>query len=297
MLNLLGINVTENDETDVFPGDAFIVRQAGAGHYAAAAELHSQFADAVEHWQPETAAPAQNSKPGLPPLYGLLKTTCLFGAVMMLSSLIRGGHIERYRDAPAEYWIGGICFLGWLLLFLRDRALRKQAEETVRETPVSELAEVLDRIKQLAEQAKKEMGIPDSAIGIDVLGEQYVTKNGVPKHISAEDGGEYLNLERYAYVQDGSLFLANAAEVMEIPLASLRSMRYMDRRYSFADWNKSEPHNAKKYRRCKVQLSGGVYSAHCFQIDIADARGSFYLLIPDYEAEAFSALTGLHPDK
>ena len=33
-----------------------------------------------------------------------------------------------------------------------------------------------------------------------------------------------------------------------------------------------------------------------FQIEIADAKGNFYLLIPNYEADAFSTLTGLYPD-
>ncbi len=292
MLNLFGIDVTEYAENEASPADAFIVRQVDNEQDSALAELQKQFEDAVENGPVQPEKSAQSSTPGLSPLLELLKAACLFGAVMMFLNL------NGVPFDPAVCLIGGICFVGWLLLFLRDRTLRKQAAECSKSSLASEFETLLGRMKLLLEQRKAELGIPESAAGIDFLAEQYITENGIPKHISIDGVSDYLNLERYAYVENGSLFLANAAEVMEIPLSSLRSMKKLKQLCSFADWNKSEPHTDKRFRRFRIKVSrGGVYSVHCCQIAVADARGDCYLLIPEYEADAFSVLTGLHPNK
>ncbi len=277
--NLFGVNITEDADSPGFAGDVFVTRQTDPGQTAELEDFCEQFAQ-------------QEKKAGLPLPAEIVKTICWFGWVVILLCAVTGGDLSAgYRNAPWLYWLCVICFVLWLWLFILGKRRQKQAAEAAGTQELNDQAEALLR------QAREALGVPESAADLDVLAERFVMKDGKPKHKSLDGFNDYLNLDLYAYVQDGSLLLASTEEVWEIPCSSLRTMKRLKKRCSFADWHKSEPYHSGRYRQFKITANQfGTLFAHCRQIEIADARGDFYLLIPDYEAETFTALTGLHPE-
>ena len=278
MKNLFGTDITDGAENGKPVGESFIVRRTDAGQDAEIEAYCEQFAEAER-------------KSSLPAPLGLLKAVCLFGWAIPLCGMISAGSFaEGYRRVPWLFWICGICFIIWIALWIYEKKLQKQTADAPETKALNERAEALLR------NVREQLGVPDSAMDLDVLGERFVMKNGVPKHKSFDGFNEYLNLDLYAFVQDGSLFLASTDAVWEIPCSALRGV-HRTKRMSFAGWHKAEPHTARSYKKYKITVNQfGTYFAHCVQIEIADARGDFYLLIPEYDAEAFIELTGLHPD-
>lgn len=279
MINFMGNDVTADAENEVSAGDAFVIRR-----WNAAAEF-----DPMEF---STQLKELNKKSTTPPLFDLLMFVCGFGSIMMLGEIVRYGNpIQGFRHQPAAYWIGAVCCAGWLALFIRKKTRLKKAITS------PEFQSMTDRMEEIVTRSKTALGVPDSAIDIDMLSEHFVIKDGMPKHKAYDALNDYLNLSFSAFVQDGCLYLASGAELWEIPLTSLRTMKRLKPRFSFEDWYKDEPYNGKTYKPYKITRNQfGTYFAHCYQIEIADIKGDFYLLIPDYDADAFSKLTGLHPE-
>ena len=279
MVNLFGADVTDGAENAKFAGSAFVIRRADAAQTAELEDFRVQFAQ-------------QERKINLPLPAEIVKTLCWFGwVVILLCAIVSDDVAEGYRNAPWLYWLCGICFAIWIPLYLWEKRRAKQTIEAPETQALNEQAEKLLR------QSCESLGIPESAIDLDILAERFVMRNGTPKHKSLDGFNDYLNLNLYAYVQDGSLFLADTETIWEIPCSALRSMKIVKQRCSFADWHKSEPYNSGAYKQYKITVNQfGTLFARCFQIEIADAKGDFYLLIPNYEADAFSTLTGLYPD-
>ncbi len=275
----MGYDVTTDGENETSAGDAFVVRRWNPSGEFDYPDYQMLYRERELEWS-------------LPPLFKLLKSVCLFGCCMMLAEIIRFDNpVQEFRYQPAYYVIGGICFAGWLGVFLWEKTRPK---ETISEPDYAAMAA---RAKEFLAKAQKELGLPDSAIEIDVLAERFVMKDGEPQHKRYDPLNEYYNYSCDAYVQDGSLFLAYGAELWKIPLASLRAVKRLKHRASFGDWNKDAPYNAKMYKRYKITVNEfGTYYAHCYQVEIADSKGEFYLLIPDYDMDAFSELTGLYPE-
>lgn len=269
MKNFFGIDCTEGSEP---VGSAFTVYKNPSGNDA--------------EWETFESDYVQNEKKkDLPLPLEIIKFLCLIGWVTALCAFVKADEAGALlHRSPWLLWMLTVCFALWLALSVcgKMRAKRTSPEQ----------AELNRRADALLRETRETLGIPETAIDLDVLGERFVMKDGVPKHKSLDGFNDYLNLDMWAFVRDGSLFLANTEQVWEIPLTSLRGTVRLKKRLGFAGWNKSTPYNEKPYKRFRITVNQfGTYFAHCVQVQIADARGCFFLLLPEYEAEPFSALT------
>ncbi len=202
------------------------------------------------------------------------------------------GVVEDYHEVPGLYWTGAAAFLVWLGLFLFERLRPKSDAETdIR------LADYVEDSNALRLKLHEALGTPEEVGQLDVLGEAYVIKNGVPKHrnLGVDD---YRNLDMTVFVRDGSLCLVNLPMLWEIPLASIRRMMLVKKRVGFSGWNKPQAFDSPEYRPYKIaQFSTGQYLSTYYRVEIEDVRGSFYLMIPKHDGGVFTELTGIRPEQ
>lgn len=277
--NFFGIDVTKGNDSRDFAGAEFTVRRAPA-----------EQDQALEALESERETLERNSS--LPAPLGLVKFLCWLCWIILGCAIISGGDFaEGYRRVPAFYWICGICFAIWLPLFIWEKRRQKQTAKS------AESEAYIEQGESLLQSAQETLGIPADAVSIDILGEHYaVKKDGSLRHKSI-GLAEYLNVDLWAFVAEGNLYLADIGTVWEIPLTALRSITREKKHYNFPNWNKPEAHDSAKYKSFHITTNQfGQYFARCFRVEIADARGEFYLLIPEYDGEAFMALTHLHPE-
>lgn len=277
--NFFGVDVTKGGSSHAFAGAEFTLRSASPEQEQALSELESE-REALEQ------------KSTLPAPFGLAKFLIWLVWVILFCGIIQGGDFAGgYRRVPALYWLCGICFVIWLLLFLWEKRRQKRTAGSAESDAYTERGE------SLLQNAQETLGIPADAVSIDVLGEHYTVKKDGSLHHKSIGLAEYLNADLWAFVCDGNLYLADISTVWEIPLTSLRSITREKKRYNFPNWNKAEAYHSAKYKPYQITTNQfGQYFARCYRVEIADVRGEFYLLIPEYDGEAFMALTHLHPE-
>ena len=279
MTNFFGTNITDNKRNTGIDGDIFITRT-----------ITEEQSLEIEQSLMEQAG--FEKKRELPLLLEIVKTICFVFWLLVLGGMISAGDGEPgfaqgYRNAPLLFWIGLLCFLVWLTLFCTEKVRRKKA---VNSAAFEHHIETVNALKQKVERS---LEIPQDAYEVDVFLERYILKNGEPKH---RDFGlvAYLNLPMSAFVRGGNLCLANMERVWEIPLSSFRSVTLEKKRPNFPYWNKSEPIHSEKYKPYKIARNQpGQYFARYYRVEIADPKGEFYLLIPEYDGGIIMELTNL----
>ena len=273
MTNLFGVNITDNKENAVIDGEVYCTNRISADQET---EIESILETGEE----------LNKQSSLPFPFSLIRTLCQIGWMILSLGIIKAwgdgtSFSQGYQNAPGLYWACLICFVIWLILLIISILRRKHTEATTAYQQNEENAELL------LQRIKEKLGIPADAESIDVLAERYVMRNGKPKR---KDIGltQYVNLSMFTYIKREYLCLADASSVWEIPLSSLRSMELIKKRVSFPDWNKQEPYNSKQYKPYQITTNQfGHYFSRYYRVEISDAQGVFYLLIPEYDGMTF----------
>lgn len=279
MTNFFGFNVTKGQESDEMDSIVFVTRTVSAEE----SEKLAQFQQENEQLE---------KKASLPVGLRVLKGICWFVWLIVLLGILKSdvSFVQGYRNAPILHWVCGFCFIIWLALVIYGRVLMKQTVNT------AEFSEHMAHADKLAQDVRRALDVPENAESIDILAEQYIMKNGEPKH---RDSGlvAYINYDMFIFERNGNLCLADTEHIWEIPLSSLSSMTLEKKRYSYPEWHKSEPPSSKKYKPYKITTNSyGHYFSRCYRIIISDVRGEFYLLIPEYDGELFTSVTHLHTE-
>ncbi len=280
MTNVFGWNMAKGEKVGNVDGAVFVTRTLSDEQNAALDRLAENNTNILVQGQ-------------LPLPLRIVKGIALFGFWIILLSILKAdvSLAQGYRNAPGLYWAVPICLAVWLILFLigRQRMKRLAADPS--------LQEHIDIAENLTQMARGVLGIPEDAQSIDVLAERYVLKNGEVVHKDF-NMTNYLNLDLFIFYEDGNLCLADLRQRMDIPLHSIRSMRLEKKRKSFPEWHKDEPSNSPKYKPYKITANqyGHVFSKY-YRVEISDAKGEFYLLIPEYDAEIFTEITHIRPDE
>lgn len=169
---------------------------------------------------------------------------------------------KAYENAPVLIIAAPVLLVTFIAFKAFELYRRKIVNESV------ELAEHITNTEELFSLAKNELGIPENNVEIDVLFTRYVIKNGKDMY-----------------------------ERLVIPLSSLGKASLSNKlreRASFSNWNKSEAYNSDTYKKYKITLNDqGSYFCGFYTVEIRDTKGDFCLLIPSYDFENFSALTGV----
>lgn len=280
MTNFFGLDVTKKAPAERFNGMAFCVRTASPEQN-----------DEVDRFRRRNEEFERNIAFPLP--LRIIHFLSKLIAFILIVSIIRAdvSFAEGYRNAPYLYWIMLISLLVWIGMFLYRRQYQKEKQAETEEQLQAHIANA----ELIYRRTMQHLSIPEDAASMDALAEHYVMKNGKPKHKNTKTGG-YFNLDMFAYRENNCLYLANFETVLEIPLPSIRSMTMEKKKYCISPWNKPEPPDSERFASYKIAFNQfDQFFVHCCRIEIRDARGEFFILIPEYEVPLFTQLTGLTP--
>ncbi len=286
MTNLFGFQVIKGELTEPMDGIDFITKKRS-----------DEESEKLRQYQVSNYI--LRMKKELPIVLFLLKILCWFFWLVVFLIVLLGpmtqqdvGLVKSYHNAPFLYWGAVLCFVIWLVLVIYERVRMKHIVN------VPKYRKLTKQMDQLAQEVMQILDIPEMAERIDVLSEHYIMKDGQPKHRDSNHGmTPYANYDMFVFVQNGNLCLADSRHVWEIPLSSLRTMTLEKKLYGYPDWHKSEPPNSSKYEPYRIIIKSGLHFSHCYRIEICDIRGEFYLLIPEYDGEAFTRATHLRPEE
>lgn len=279
MVNFFGMDITENNKNEEYAGKAFCTMKTPADKLS---RIERILGNAEE----------LDRKRDLPLPLQIIKDICGFITVIDLICvpivLIRKTFPAMYRNAPAIVWLMGICPIVWLLLTVMALSKAKTVEDS------AEFSDLKKKSFRLMDDIKEALNIPEDAKEIEVLQSRFVMKDGKEK-LKASGICPYINNQLWAFIRENDLCLADVYGVWEIPLSSIRSVEYDDSNYMlFPNWFKEEPYDSEIYRQYEVRNDGmGRYMTKTYRVTINDPKGDFYILIPDYDGQAFMDLTGI----
>lgn len=200
--------------------------------------------------------------------------------------------VDEAETIPATAWWWllptAIC-LGALLLVVRSyHRLVSSRMDTDEMTEQAEQAEAYYRL------SRHELGVPEEAVAMDVLGCSYTMKDGKEKPIRMANE-HYVAMELEAYAEDGCLMLADAATLFALPLSEITAVRKIEGKARIYCWNKDEEPNEEPYKAYRIRYDDEedvfiVRAVYALEWGGAERE----LLVPDYEWDrVLQPLTGL----
>lgn len=205
--------------------------------------------------------------------------------ILCIISLILAGTsvfwVPMLKIVPI-YIISIVCFFisNFIILLIALNIYQKTKYNKFKN---SEEYKIIDKNNRaINDNAKKVFKIPQSALKIDIIYERNTVIKSKLK---------YINSEVYAFIRESSLCLASISNIMTIPLKSITSLKKeFKKRVHLLEWNKDEAKDSKQYRQYRISGEDLRLYTKWYSLNIDDSRGSFIIMIPNYDAKALADL-------
>ncbi len=279
MIPFLGIDLTTDKKNKTTNGSEFISEKPSLA-----------LAQALEHSTEKANQTTNKSKLPLP--LRIIQYTCWAIWLIMISSIIRAdvSVTTAYKNAPWVFWIGGITFVLWLILWLSGKVKSKSV------LGKEESSRVFTHLESVTDSVYTDLSVPNTATDVNVLSFYYKLKDGNIKVCTpGMQIAPYLNPIFKAFSDSEYLYLADLNGKYAIPLSSIVSIKTVNKRIQILRWNKDVHLKNAAFKKYKLQ-SDNYNRIHCKYYHIVEFNhyGTLWgIYIPCYELPVFERLTGL----
>ena len=221
--------------------------------------------------------------------YWILAFSCLAGSMVLFFG---GTRAELYTSTPFLHVIDGGLLIASLVFNFKARRISNERNRLGENNIQFDFTEASKQLEKAAAEAAKELGVPSSALSVDILPFHYVIKGGAIR--SADKKGRYNVLSVSMYVRDDALCMATAQELFRVPLSEIRGYREYDEDFTIDMWLKPEESDSDRYKDFNLRKSGLMGRRGHGYVGI-DIGGAYELLVPGYDAPAVIALLKIVP--
>jgi len=207
---------------------------------------------------------------------------------VIINTILQGASFqETYLNAPYFFYILPIAFGIWYYLNLLGKNKIKEASQD------DDIIKNDSFILEVLNQSFDQLEVPKDALQIDVLSFRYRIKEDAFKVVS-QGLVSYVNIEKRAYVKDNALHLADAQQVIAIPLDEIAEITLQKKRVNVPSWNKKTPYNKEPYKQYKMRANQfGMLYIRYYIVAITHNGEAYQLYIPQYDIDLFLQLTGI----
>lgn len=280
------IDITSNKKNERINGAEFIVESTSSGQTAA-----------LERATEQAEGLAKKARLPLPLrivewVTALLGLTLIIGFIRAIDESEGGLSLsEALENAYGVLVVGGISLLIAVILYLADLRLKKKVGQG------SEFEQAASKLEGITANIGDELGIPENAVGVDLLTFCYIEKKGKisPKNMNWK-GERYSNPEMKLFCEGDRLCLADLEHKYAIERTSLRAIRTVKKRIVLTNWNKDTHPCEGRFKVYKMAYDArynqiGLKPYHILEFEQNGEAWGIYF--PCYELPAFEAMTGL----
>ncbi len=282
MKPFLCIDQTYNKKNEAVNGDEFIVKRPSEKLNASLEESAADVSEIIDKSQ-------------LPLPLRIIKWVTGVVALIIFAGIIKAMTEEdislktAYGNAPALFWICGICAVIFTVLMLLSNKKEKETFETAEENNTfSDLDDICDDI--LAD-----LGVPSDAKEIDILSFYYKDKDDNIKILEKGLLAPFNNLIFHVFKDSENLYLANLDGKYAIPLSSIKGIQTVKKTVRISSWNKDEDFKSEKYKPYKLNEDnyGAIFckTYHILEFDRYNETWGIYF--PSYELPQFEEISGI----
>lgn len=285
MKPIFGIDVTTNRKNKIWNGSEFIISEISEEKIENYNDISNDFLETLE-------------KAKLPIWLSILKTICGLGSFIIWGGILNGsleiGIENAYQNAPWIFWLGGVLVLGYILLSTKAKKLRKMVFE---KECIADKNSDLDKI---VKEMLDDLGVPEEAREVDVLGFGYKIKN--EKIVACElefSLSKYRNYHYKLFLKDDKLCLADIECVYGFNLSEIKGIKTINKKINIYPWNKEEGPREGIYKKYKMTVNnyGYVFVKPYYILEIEHNGEEYGLYFPCYELEYFEKLTGMKAEE
>ena len=218
--------------------------------------------------------------------------TALFIAFATIKALNRSGITlsEAYGNAPALFWVGGVCLVVWAVLCLAA----SHKSRTVLENDEGQFN--MAKFDSVVGSVMDELEVPSDAADVDVLTFNYKVTNGkIKPKGGAMDFTPYRNGEYKLFSDADAIYLADILGKFAIPRAEIRRIATVSKSISVPDWNKDAPASSSEYKRFKLKPDqyGCTHFKPYHILEFEHYGETWGIYFAPYDLAAFETVTGL----
>ena len=284
MKNLFSINKTAGRDQNEFDPSPYLTAHVSE---AVQAKLKNSFSVIEDKFLPTELSDEDKALKKKGTLYWSISLGCL-GMSFILFFV--GDRIGIYGAAPLLHLIDGAFLVAALVFHFKGRGVTRRQTNLSNDRIRTDFSEATKLLEEAAADAARELGVPNTALSVDVLPYHYVMKGNNPVPVGKKN--RFDNLSVSLFVRDGKFCLATAQERFDIPLTAIRGYREYDADYELEMWLKPEDSDSDKYRDFGLRRSGLLGRKGRGYCGI-DVEGAYEILIPRYDFEPTRELLGL----
>lgn len=285
MKNLFSINKTANSnamEFDVTPYHAATVSEE------VKERLKNAFSVVEEECAPREPTEEEKALRKKGNRYWLTSVICLVAGVALFFG---GSRTPLFESMPYLHVLDLGLVIASLVFNFKARRINRQQNKITGQSLSVDFTEASRRLEEAAAEAARELGVPDTALTVDVFPYHYKQKGDNILRVGKR--GKYDNLTVSVFVKGDALCFATAQELISVPLSELGGYCEYDEDFELDMWLKTEEHNSDAYKPYNLRKSGffSVKGHGYFGLKIG---GDYEALIPCYDFGSVKALLQKH---
>lgn len=281
MKNLFSINKTDNPDATGFDENPYLSKTVSE---EVRAKLKGAFSIVEEQTAPKEPSEEEKALRKKGSRYWLICLFCLMGAIVLFFGGSRAG---LYGAMPYLHILDLALLVCAIVFNFKARKINRKLTEAQNAGFAFDFSEASKRLEEAAAEAARELGVPETALTVDVFPYHYKVKGNTVLRVGK--AGKFDNLAVSVFIKDEKLCFATAQELFAVPLSEVKGFREYDEDFEMDMWLKPEESDSVKYKEFGIRKSGflGRKGHGYFGLRIG---GEFEVLIPCYDWAPVKAL-------
>lgn len=274
MKNLFSINKTDNPDATGFDGNPYLCQTVSE---EVRGKLKAAFSVVEEQTAPRALTEEEKAFQKKGNRYWMACLGCLAASVLLF---LVGSRLGLYEAVPLLYALDILLLIAAIVCNVKAKKIIRKQTAAQNDSLRLDFSEAAKRLEAAAAEAARELGVPDTALTVDVLPYHYKVKGDTILRVGKE--GKFSNLAVSVFVKEEKLCFATAQELFAVPLSEVKGFREYDEDFEIDMWLKPEEFNSDRYKDFGLRKSGflsrrghGYFSLRL--------SGDFEVLIPCYD--------------
>lgn len=286
MKNLFSINKTDNPDSTEFDETPYLCKRVSE---EVRAKLKGAFSIVEEQTAPEELTEEEKALHKRANRCWMVCLGCPLGAIALFIADTRAG----IYGSLSFLHIIDLALLAVSIFFnIKAKRINRTVNRTQGDSLKLDFSEASQRLETAAAEAARELGVPDTALTVDVLPYHYKVNGDTVLRVGK--AGKFDNLAVSVFVKDAKLCFATAQELFAVPLSEIKGFREYDEDFEIDLWLKPEESDSARYKEFGIRKSGFLGRKGHGYIGLRIGGDAFEVLIPCYDWAPVKELLAVH---
>ncbi len=286
MKNLFSINKTDNPDATGFDETPYLCKTVSE---EVRGKLKGAFSIVEEQTAPRELTEEEKALRKRANRYWMVCLGGLLGAIALFLADAKAG---IYGSLSFLHAIDLALLVTSIVFNIKAKRVNRKLNESQGDSLKLDFSEASKRLEAAAAEAARELGVPDTALTVDVFPYHYKVSGDTVLRVGK--AGKFDNLAVSVFVKDAKLCFATAQELFAVPLSEIKGFREYDEDFEMDLWLKPEESDSDRYKEFGIRKSGFLGRKGHGYFGLRIGEDAFEVLIPCYDWAPVKELLAVH---